>query len=79
MILPYYDSGQIKGLVTGLAGGDAYGQTFIRPDAQTGLAEKYWNSFGVGILVAELLIVAGALWNVVAGLRSRGEKSGERI
>jgi hypothetical protein len=79
MILPYYDSGQIKGLVTGLAGGDAYGQTFIRPDAQTGLAEKYWNSFGVGILVAELLIVAGALWNVVAGLRSRGEKSGKRI
>ena len=79
MILPYYDSGQIKGLVTGLAGGEAYEQTFVRPDMQTGLAEKYWNSFGAGILVAEILIVTGAIWSVIAGLRSRREKSGGRI
>ena len=32
MLLPYYDSGQIKGLVTGLAGGEAYAQAYIRPD-----------------------------------------------
>ena len=79
MLLPYYDSGQIKGLVTGLAGGEAYGQTFIRPDPQTGLAEKYWNSFGTGILVAELLIVIGAVWSAISGRRKRGDKSGEGV
>jgi len=79
MILPYYASGQVKGLVTGLAGGDAYGQIFARPDSTRGLAEKYWNSFGVGTLVAEILIVIGAIWSAVAGWRSRRGKSGEKV
>lgn len=77
LILPYYDSGQIKGLVTGLAGGEAYGQTFVRPDAQTGLAQRYWNSFSVGTLVAELLVLVGALWSAFTGWRARRDKSGE--
>lgn len=79
MILPYYDSGQIKGLVTGLAGGEAYGQAFIRPDAQTGLAQRYWNSFSAGTLVAEILIIVGALWSVITGWRARRDKSGEGV
>jgi hypothetical protein len=77
MILPYYDSGQIKGLVTGLAGGEAYGRAFVSPDAPTGLAQRYWNSFSAGILLAEILIVIGALWSAVAGWRARRAKSGE--
>jgi len=79
MMRPYYDSGQIKGLVTGLAGGEAYGQTFVRPDAQTGLAQRYWNSFSAGTLVAELLIVSGAVWNAVIAWRTRRDKSGEGV
>jgi hypothetical protein len=79
MILPYYDSGQIKGLVTGLAGGEAYSQTFIRPDSRPGLTEKYWDSFGVGILVTEILIIAGAIWSAIAGWRARHDKSGEKV
>jgi len=79
MILPYYDSGQIKGLVTGLAGGEAYEKTFVRPDAQTGLAQRYWNSFSAGTLVAELLIVSGAVWNAVIAWRTRRDKSGEGV
>jgi len=79
LILPYYDSGQIKGLVTGLAGGEAYGQTFVRPDAQTGLAQRYWNSFSVGTLVAELLVLVGALWSAFTGWRARRDKSGEGV
>ncbi len=79
LILPYYVSGQVKGLVTGLTGGDAYGQIFARPDSTLGLAEKYWNSFGVGILVAEILIVIGAIWSAVTGWRSRRNKSGEKV
>jgi len=77
MILPYYDSGQIKGLVTGLAGGEAYEQTFLRPEEQTGLAQRYWNSFSAGTLVIEIFILAGALWSLVAGLRARGNKPGK--
>jgi hypothetical protein len=78
MILPYYASGQVKGLVTGLAGGESYGQIFARPDSTPGLAEKYWNSFGVGTLVAEVLIVIGAFWSAVAGWLARRDKSGEK-
>jgi hypothetical protein len=70
MILPYYDSGQIKGLVTGLAGGEAYGQTFSGADAQTGLAQRYWNSFSAGTLAAEILIVLGALWSAFISWRA---------
>jgi hypothetical protein len=79
MILPYYGSGQIKGLVTGLAGGESYGQMFTRPESTPGFAEKYWNSFGVGTLVSEILIVIGAIWSAVAGWRSRRDKSGEKV
>ena len=77
LILPYYDSGQINGLVTGLAGGEAYGQTFIRPDAKTSLAQHYWNSFSTGTLVAEILIIIGALWSAFKGWRARRNKSGK--
>jgi hypothetical protein len=76
MLLPYYDSGQIKGLVTGLAGGEAYGQNFLRPDTQAGLSQPYWNSFSTGTLVAEILIFIGALVGLIAGLLDRRKKSG---
>ncbi len=79
MILPYYDSGQIKGLVTGLAGGEAYGQTFLRPGVETGLAQRYWNSFSAGSLVAEIIIVIGALWSLLSGWLARNKKSGEGV
>jgi hypothetical protein len=67
MIRPYYDSGQIKGLVTGLAGGHAYEQAIQRP----GLSGKYWNAFGVAMLVAEIMIVVGAVWSAISALRER--------
>ena len=77
MILPYYDSGQIKGLVTGLAGGEAFDQTFVSPVAQTSLAQRYWNSFSAGILVVEIMIIVGALQSFAAGRRALRHKSGE--
>lgn len=79
MLLPYYDSGQIKGLVTGLAGGEAYGQTYIRLDGQTGPAQHYWTSFSAGVLVAEFLIVLGALWYAVSGWVARRTKTREEV
>jgi hypothetical protein len=55
MIRPYYDSGQIQGLVTGLVGGKTYEQSF----GTNGLARQYWDSFGTGILAAVILIAIG--------------------
>ncbi len=73
MIRPYYDSGQIKGLVTGLAGGKAYEQYTQRP----GLGGKYWNAFSAGLLLVEILIVLGGVWGVLDRLRGRKAGSGK--
>jgi hypothetical protein len=77
MLLPYYDSGQVQGLVTGLAGGEAYAQTVASPGGKTSLVQRYWNSFSAGTLVAILLIVVGGAWNTFSGWRARSKKSGE--
>lgn len=77
MILPYYDSGQVKGLVTGLAGGETYGQTYILAEPQTDLAQRYWSSFSTGAMIAIILIAVGALGNALAAWRARRDKPGE--
>jgi hypothetical protein len=74
MIRPYFDSGQLKGLVSGLSDAKIYEQTYNRP----GLAYHYWNSFSIGMLVAELLIAVGAIMGLMVNRRvirknSRGE------
>jgi hypothetical protein len=79
LILPYFDSKQIKGVVTGLAGGEASERTYTRPDAQTGLAQRYWSSFGGGTFVAIILITVGAVWNALSVWRKRRAKSGEEV
>ena len=67
MIRPYYDSKQIKGLVTGLAGGKAYEQAL----QLSGLGQKYWDSFGSGFFIAEVIIFLGALWSIVSIQKNR--------
>jgi hypothetical protein len=67
MIRPYYDSGQIQGLITGLAGGKAYANfTQLK-----GPADNYWNAFSIAMLVAEIMIVLGAIWSAIQALRER--------
>jgi hypothetical protein len=67
MIRPYFDSGQIQGLVTGLVGGKTYEQTYGVP----GLARRYWDSFGLGTLAATILIAAGSVWGAFMFWRTR--------
>jgi hypothetical protein len=68
MIRPYFDAGQVKGLVTGLAGGAAYqAATQLPPNI------SYWASYGGGMLAAELLILVGGVWALVEQLRARRE------
>jgi hypothetical protein len=67
LIRPYFDSGQVGGLISGLMGGKTYEQTYATP----GLARHYWDAFGSGTLTAVILIAAGSLWSAVKSLKSR--------
>jgi hypothetical protein len=67
MIRPYFESQQVKGLVTGLAGGMAYEQALQRP----GLGQLYWDSFGSGIFLANLIIIIGSIWSIISNRRNR--------
>jgi hypothetical protein len=79
MIRPYFDSGQLKGLVSGLSDAKIYEQSNLSlgPTHQFGLDNQYWDSFSVGMLVAELLIVAGVVIGVLIDWRNRHKDSGE--
>jgi hypothetical protein len=73
MMRPYYDSGQLKGLVTGLAGGKAYEQAL----QHSGLGQAYWNSFSTGLLMAEILILVGGAWSAFLAWREHKRKEEE--
>ena len=65
MVRPYFDSGQLKGLVSGLEDAKIYEQDYNRP----GLANHYWDSFSLAGLIAELVIAVGAAWSALAAWR----------
>jgi hypothetical protein len=77
MIRPYYDSGQIKGLVSGLAGGKAYEQANEQVFAGIGLARRYWDAFSAGSFMIGALVLAGSLWSAIAAWRSSSGKKKE--
>lgn len=72
MLQPYFSSQQITGMVNGLS--DAARYEFVN-NSRPGIARRYWDSFGVGLLMATLAIALGSLWSLAAGLRAR--RSGE--
>jgi hypothetical protein len=67
MLRPYLASGQIKGMVSGLEDGVLYENLIESP----GQARSYWDPFGVAVLAAELLIIVGGVWSLVAGYMAR--------
>ena len=74
MLLPYFSSGQINGLINGLANAARYESlNGNRP----GMARAYWDAFGVGMMMAVLLIVLGSLWSLYAGTRTRRAQTAE--
>lgn len=68
MIRPYYLSGQVQGMVSGLSGGAVYEATSNQPG---GNASVYWDAYGAGMIAAELLLVIGGVWALVQRLRMR--------
>ena len=75
MIRPYLVSHQLNGLVTGLEGGLLYESA----QGKSGQARSYWDTFGVAVLAAVLLILFGGAWSLVSGLSARrtAKKKGE--
>jgi hypothetical protein len=73
MIRPYYDSGQLSGLVAGLSGGMAYETYLIRP----GKASDFWDAYGISLIAAEALILFGSVWGLWQGFRARKSRQAE--
>jgi hypothetical protein len=67
MIQPYLLSGQVNGLVSGLAGGAA----FEGSDRSGTSVRATWDAFNYATLLVAMLIVLGGLWNLIAGARAR--------
>jgi hypothetical protein len=68
MLLPYFDSGQVQGLVVGINGAAG---TEIANGGRPGLVRRYWDAYNVGLYAAALLITLGTLWQGVSGLGRR--------
>jgi len=66
VIRPYYESSpkQVDGLVIGLPDAVTYDNMYQR----TSTATVYWNTFSLGILLACLLIMAGAFISALVWL-----------
>ena len=73
MVLPYYDSNQIQGMVTGLFGGAYYEKIIGRP----GIGREYWDAFAVAFFVAEIIVVVGGIWALIAAWQSRWARKEE--
>lgn len=68
MLLPYFDSGQVQGLVAGLNG--AAGPE-LSNSGLPGRVRQYWDAYSFGLYGAALLIVAGAAWHISTAARER--------
>jgi hypothetical protein len=70
MLMPYYQSKQINGLVSGLNSASKVEQA----NGQPGFVRRYWDAYSIGLLLAVVVITLGGLWNFVLGLQARRAK-----
>jgi hypothetical protein len=68
LLQPYVSSGQITGMISGLA--DAARYEFVN-NGRPGMARSYWDTFGVGLMLTVALIIVGSLWSLFTGMRLR--------
>jgi hypothetical protein len=68
LLQPYVSSGQITGMINGLS--DAARYEFIN-NSRPGIARAYWDTFGVGLMLAITAITLGSLWSLITGIRAR--------
>jgi hypothetical protein len=70
VLLPYVDSGQVNGLISGVYGAAGAEQANA---GLPGMIRRYWDAYSLGLYLAVVLIVLGGLWNFRLGLRDRRE------
>jgi hypothetical protein len=70
MLMPYYNSGQIKGLVTGFLGGAMYEQHA----GSVNLANLHWNSYQSGYVAGILMLILGGIISAVLSLARKPRK-----
>ena len=73
MIMPYVQSGQIAGIITGINDGAPIEQA---NGGRPGMARRYWDAYGFGLLTAIAMIVIGSLWSLVTGWQARRKEQG---
>jgi len=69
MIQPYFNSGQVAGIVSGLYGGAIFETQYN--NGRPGAARSYWDAYSMGMLFALVLAFGGAIVNVGLNLRER--------
>ena len=68
ILLPYFDSGQVQGMLVGING--AAGAE-IANGGRPGLVRLYWDAYNFGLYAAALLIILGAFWQMANAFRRR--------
>lgn len=68
LLHPYFQSGQINGLLTGLHDSAVIEQINA---GRPGVARRYWDAYNTGLLLAVAFILGGSLMSLVAGLGAR--------
>ena len=68
MVMPYYDSGQVNGIVNGLYGGAISEK---KNAGRPGTARAYWDAYSLGMLLTMVLMVGGGFWSFALGLINR--------
>jgi hypothetical protein len=68
MLEPYVSSEQVDVLISGLS--DAAKYEYVN-QSRPGIARAYWDSFGVGLIIAVMSIVLGGIWSIFTGIREQ--------
>ncbi|HEX6269561.1 MAG TPA: hypothetical protein VFZ43_04950 [Anaerolineales bacterium] len=66
LLQPYVSSRQVAGMISGLPDAARYE---VANNVPPGTARIYWDTFGIGLLLAIILITFGSLWNLFMTLR----------
>ncbi|GAB4571700.1 MAG: hypothetical protein Fur0017_21350 [Anaerolineales bacterium] len=69
MIQPYYDSGQVNGMVSGLYGGAIFERQYN--NGRPGAARNYWDAYSIGMLLAMAFVLGGGFVSMALGMRER--------
>ena len=69
LIQPYYDSGQVAGVISGLYGGAIVERQYN--NGRPGTSRGYWDAYSIGMLLALLSTLGGGFVNWGLGLRKQ--------